>query len=125
MSKHLNEQADCAAWSAGPSLHHDMPGKRDKPFGAASDNGDESFESLENRTGVDYLEFDPVTGAQGEQAQQDMARRGAETIVAAWALDAQNRSLVSAGMEAGSAAAGTTIVGDALAAADRNGKRRL
>ena len=62
-----------------PGLLYNMGGKFDKSFNEAAYNGAESFKK---ETGIDYLEFEPTTEAQREQALRNMARRGANIIVA-------------------------------------------
>ena len=70
-----------AAFAAdvSPGLIYDMGGKFDKSFNEAAYNGAEAFKS---DTGIGYLEFEPTTEAQREQALRNMARRGANIIVA-------------------------------------------
>ena len=62
-----------------PGLLYNMGGKFDKSFNEAAYNGAEGFKK---ETGIDYLEFEPTTEAQREQALRNMARRGANIIVA-------------------------------------------
>ena len=62
-----------------PGLLYNMGGKFDKSFNEAAYNGAESFKKS---TGVEYMEFEPTTEAQREQALRNMARRGANIIVA-------------------------------------------
>ena len=62
-----------------PGLLYNMGGKFDKSFNEAAYNGAESFKK---QTGIDYLEFEPTTEAQREQALRKMAQRGADIIVA-------------------------------------------
>ncbi len=62
-----------------PGLLYNMGGKFDKSFNEAAYNGAEAFKA---ETGIAYLEFEPTTEAQREQALRNMARRGANIIVA-------------------------------------------
>ncbi len=62
-----------------PGLLYNMGGKFDKSFNEAAYNGAEAFKK---ETGITYLEFEPSTEAQREQALRNMARRGANIIVA-------------------------------------------
>ena len=62
-----------------PGLIYDMGGKFDKSFNEAAHNGAEAFKAA---TGIDYLDFEPTNEAQREQALRQMARRGANIIVA-------------------------------------------
>lgn len=62
-----------------PGLLYNLGGKFDKSFNEAAYNGAESFK---NKTGIEYIEFDPTAEAQREQALRNMARRGATIIVA-------------------------------------------
>ena len=62
-----------------PGLLYDMGGKFDKSFNEAAYNGAEAFKA---ESGVEYLEFEPATEAQREQALRRMARRGATVIAA-------------------------------------------
>ena len=62
-----------------PALLYDMGGKFDQSFNQAAYDGAESFKT---ETGIAYLEFEPATEAQREQALRNMARRGADIIVA-------------------------------------------
>ena len=70
-----------AAWAADvtPGLLYNMGGKFDKSFNEAAYNGAEAFKQ---KTGIAYLDFEPTTEAQREQALRNMARRGANIIVA-------------------------------------------
>ena len=61
-----------------PGLLYDMGGKFDKSFNEAAYNGAEAFKQ---KTGIEYLEFEPTNEAQREQALRRMARRGANIIV--------------------------------------------
>ena len=87
MRKALILLALLAGWCAGPALAdevapgllYNMGGKFDKSFNEAAYNGAESFKK---ETGIAYLEFEPSTEAQREQALRNMARRGANIIVA-------------------------------------------
>ena len=62
-----------------PGLLYDMGGKFDKSFNQAAHNGAEKFK---RETGIAYLEFEPSTEAQREQALRNMVRRGANIVVA-------------------------------------------
>jgi len=62
-----------------PGLLYNMGGKFDKSFNEAAYNGAEAFKA---ETGIAYMEFEPTTEAQREQALRNMARRGANIIVA-------------------------------------------
>ena len=68
-----------AAADVVPGLLYNMGGKFDKSFNEAAYNGAEAFKA---KTGIDYMEFDPTAEAQREQALRNMARRGANIIVA-------------------------------------------
>jgi basic membrane protein A len=68
-----------AAEDVVPGLLYDMGGKFDKSFNEAAYNGAEKFKAA---TGIEYLEFEPTTEAQREQALRNMAKRGASIIVA-------------------------------------------
>ena len=75
-----------ALWGPGaraaevvPGLLYDMGGKFDKSFNQAAYNGAEKFK---RETGIAYLEFEPATEAQREQALRNMVRRGANIVVA-------------------------------------------
>ena len=71
--------APALAEDVKPGLLYNMGGKFDKSFNEAAYNGAEAFKK---ETGVGYLEFEPTTEAQREQALRNMARRGANIIVA-------------------------------------------
>ena len=62
-----------------PGLLYNMGGKFDKSFNEAAYSGAEKFKA---DTGIAYLEFEPTNEAQREQALRNMARRGADIIVA-------------------------------------------
>ena len=62
-----------------PGLLYNMGGKFDKSFNQAAYDGAEAFKQ---ETGTEYMEFEPTTEAQREQALRNMARRGANIIVA-------------------------------------------
>ena len=62
-----------------PGLLYNMGGKFDKSFNEAAYNGAEAFKA---ETGIAYMDFEPTTEAQREQALRNMARRGANIIVA-------------------------------------------
>jgi len=68
-----------AAEEVKPGLLYNMGGKFDKSFNEAAYNGAEKFKA---ETGIAYLEFEPTNEAQREQALRNMARRGANVIVA-------------------------------------------
>ena len=71
--------APALAEDVKPGLLYNMGGKFDKSFNEAAYNGAEAFKK---DTGIGYLEFEPTTEAQREQALRNMARRGANIIVA-------------------------------------------
>ncbi len=62
-----------------PGILYNMGGKFDKSFNEAAFNGAENFRKS---TDIAYMEFEPTTEAQREQALRNMARRGANIIVA-------------------------------------------
>ena len=62
-----------------PGLLYNMGAKFDKSFNEAAYRGAESFKK---ETGIGYMEFQPTTEAQREQALRSMAKRGANIIVA-------------------------------------------
>ena len=62
-----------------PGLLYNMGGKFDKSFNEAAYAGAEAFKA---ETGTEYMEFEPTTEAQREQALRKMAQRGANIIVA-------------------------------------------
>jgi basic membrane protein A len=62
-----------------PGLLYNMGGKFDKSFNEAAYNGAEAFKA---ESGIAYMEFEPTNEAQREQALRNMARRGANIIVA-------------------------------------------
>ncbi|MCG8354644.1 MAG: BMP family ABC transporter substrate-binding protein [Kiloniellales bacterium] len=62
-----------------PGVVYDMGGKFDKSFNQAAYDGAEAFKKA---TGIEYLDFEPSTEAQREQALRNMARRGVNVIVA-------------------------------------------
>ena len=64
---------------SGPAIVYDMGGKFDKSFNEAAFNGAEQFKK---GGGGDYAEFEVTNEAQREQAQRNMARRGANIVVA-------------------------------------------
>ena len=84
-----------AAWAedVAPALLYDIGGKFDRSFNEAAYRGAESFE---NKTGISYLEFEPTTEAQREQALRNMIRRGANTIVAVGFSQASSVEAVAA-----------------------------
>ena len=68
-----------------PALVYDLGGKSDKSFNEAAFNGAERFKAA---TGVAYRDFEVTNPAMREQALRNMARRGAQIVVAmgfAWA----------------------------------------
>ena len=71
--------APTAADDVVPGLLYDMGGKFDKSFNEAALAGADTFKA---ETGIEYLEFEPATEAQREQALRKMARRGANIIAA-------------------------------------------
>ena len=62
-----------------PAVVFDMGGKFDKSFNEAAYNGAEKFKK---DTGIAYREFEVTNVAQREQALRNMARRGANIVVA-------------------------------------------
>ncbi len=62
-----------------PGILYNMGGKFDKSFNEAAFNGAENFRKS---TDIAYMEFEPTTEAQREQALRNMAKRGANIIVA-------------------------------------------
>jgi basic membrane protein A len=68
-----------AAGEVTPGLLYNMGGKFDKSFNEAAFSGAETFKT---KTGIAYMEFEPTNEAQREQALRNMARRGADIIVA-------------------------------------------
>ncbi len=62
-----------------PAVVFDMGGKFDKSFNEAAYNGAEKFKK---DTGIAYREFEVTNVAQREQALRNMARRGANVVVA-------------------------------------------
>ena len=71
--------APAGAEDVKPGLLYNMGGKFDKSFNEAAYSGAETFKK---DTGIAYMEFEPTTEAQREQALRNMARRGANIIVA-------------------------------------------
>ena len=68
-----------------PALVYDLGGKSDKSFNEAAFNGAERFKAA---TGIAYRDFEVANPAMREQALRNMARRGAQIVVAmgfAWA----------------------------------------
>ena len=62
-----------------PAVVFDMGGKFDKSFNEAAYNGAERFRA---DTGIQYREFEVTNPAMREQALRNMARRGAQVVVA-------------------------------------------
>ena len=62
-----------------PAVVFDMGGKFDKSFNEAAYNGAEKFKA---DTGVQYREFEVTNPSMREQALRNMARRGAQVVVA-------------------------------------------
>ena len=62
-----------------PAVVFDMGGKFDKSFNEAAFNGAERFKA---DTGVQYREFEVTNPSMREQALRNMARRGAQVVVA-------------------------------------------
>ena len=62
-----------------PAVVFDMGGKFDKSFNEAAFNGAEKFKA---DTGVQYRDFEVTNPSMREQALRNMARRGAQVVVA-------------------------------------------
>ena len=62
-----------------PAVVFDMGGKFDKSFNEAAFNGAEKFKA---DTGVEYRDFEVTNPSMREQALRNMARRGAQVVVA-------------------------------------------
>ena len=62
-----------------PAVVFDMGGKFDKSFNEAAFNGAERFKA---DTGIEYRDFEVTNPAMREQALRNMARRGAQVVVA-------------------------------------------
>ena len=62
-----------------PALIYNLGAKFDRSFNEAAFRGAEAFKE---KTGIGYLEFQPTVEAQRVQAMRNMARRGANIIVA-------------------------------------------
>jgi basic membrane protein A len=62
-----------------PAVVFDMGGKFDKSFNEAAYNGAERFKK---ETGINYREFEVTNVSQREQALRNMARRGANIVIA-------------------------------------------
>jgi len=62
-----------------PAVVFDMGGKFDKSFNEAAFNGAERFKA---DSGIQYREFEVTNPAMREQALRNMARRGAQVVVA-------------------------------------------
>jgi basic membrane protein A len=71
--------APALSGEVAPGLLYNMGGKFDKSFNEAAFRGAEKFTA---DTSIAVLEFEPSTEAQREQALRNMARRGANIIVA-------------------------------------------
>src|SRR5262245_43161130 len=67
-----------AAQEFVPAVVFDMGGKFDKSFNEAAYTGAERFKK---DTGIAYREFEVTHETQREQAQRNMARRGASIVV--------------------------------------------
>ena len=70
--------ARAAAPAFSPAVVFDMGGKFDKSFNEAAYRGAERFKQ---ETGIAYREFEVTSETQREQAQRNMARRGAQIVV--------------------------------------------
>ncbi len=75
----LTLAAQASAQDFTPAIVFDMGGKFDKSFNEAAFNGAEKFKS---ESGIAYREFEVTSPAQREQAIRNMARRGANVVVA-------------------------------------------
>ena len=62
-----------------PAVVFDMGGKFDKSFNEAAFNGAERFKAV---SGIQYREFEVTNPSMREQALRNMARRGAQVVVA-------------------------------------------
>ena len=62
-----------------PGVVFDMGGKFDKSFNEAAFNGAEKFKA---DTGIEYRDFEVTNPSMREQALRNMARRGAQVVVA-------------------------------------------
>ena len=62
-----------------PALVFDLGGKFDKSFNEAAFNGAERFKA---DSGIQYREFEVTNPAMREQAMRNMARRGAQVVIA-------------------------------------------
>ena len=62
-----------------PAVVFDMGGKFDKSFNEAAFNGAEKFKA---DTGIEYRDFEVTNPSMREQALRNMARRGAQVVVA-------------------------------------------
>ena len=67
-----------AAHQFAPAVVFDMGGKFDKSFNEAAYTGAERFKK---ETGIAYRDFEVTHETQREQAQRNMARRGAQIVV--------------------------------------------
>lgn len=75
----LTFAAQASAQDFSPAIVFDMGGKFDKSFNEAAFNGAERFKG---ESGIAYREFEVTSSAQREQALRNMARRGANVVVA-------------------------------------------
>ncbi len=71
--------ASAATIEFSPAVVFDMGGKFDKSFTEAAYQGAERFK---NETGIAYREFEVTQEAQRDQGLRNMARRGANMIIA-------------------------------------------
>jgi basic membrane protein A len=62
-----------------PAVVYDMGGKFDKSFNEAAYSGAERFKT---DTGIEYREFEVTNPSMREQALRNMARRGADVVIA-------------------------------------------
>ena len=74
----LTLTAHVAAQEFAPAVVFDMGGKFDKSFNEAAYTGAERFKK---ETGIAYRDFEVTHETQREQAQRNMARRGAHIVV--------------------------------------------
>jgi basic membrane protein A len=75
----LPGQAPAQSEDFTPAVVYDMGGKFDKSFNEGVYNGMERFRE---ETGIDYREFEVTNPSQREQALRNMARRGADIVIA-------------------------------------------
>jgi basic membrane protein A len=74
----LTFAGQAAGQEFAPAVVFDMGGKFDKSFNEAAYTGAERFKK---ETGIAYREFEVTNETQREQAQRNMARRGAQIVV--------------------------------------------